>query len=464
MAGSATRLQHINDTHRRYLELARTGRDAAFLCRYKLETAFWRSRLLDEIVEAVRTGVRGGDATLVDELCALAIHLKPGHEAVLERDLNGELLARVMAQQGVRVAGRSAHEAAAGPGVDLKIEANRDSAWPFSRWKADPRFSQYEFSGDEVRYRGVAFRPGDVLLANVNLDGNGVYTALLDPKAYCSHSAVFAVLRDGGRRFPAVIETYEKGLRAVPLNVFVGPRYVAYAEVLRHAATGLPHAEAFGDAALGAIERAKGYNFYTEDPDRDYVSCTTLGRLLYEEVGVGSIASASEVGDAGVRRNLERLQYTAFEPFFAPVDYLLNGDFDRVGFIDNNQLPRMVARELVEERFRERFSAGVLDMRRLPIMFYLNLWAIGHIRKRSLLGKVISRAMGFDHVSLPKGPDRMLAAIEPIEAQLGNAIKRLVPHVETLLAEMHHFDPAALRRDARVQRLLDEHLPLSWLR
>ena len=71
-----------------------------------------------------------------------------------------------------------------------------------------------------MRYRGVEFTPGDVLLANVNLDGNGVYTTLSDPKSFSSHSAFFAVLKHDGRRFPVVVETYEKGLRPVPLSVF----------------------------------------------------------------------------------------------------------------------------------------------------------------------------------------------------------------------------------------------------
>ncbi|MGB0318683.1 MAG: hypothetical protein ACPGAD_07570, partial [Pseudomonadales bacterium] len=31
-----------------------------------------------------------------------------------------------------------------------------------------------------------------------------------------------------------VVETYEKGLRAVPLCVFLNDRYISYAEVYRH--------------------------------------------------------------------------------------------------------------------------------------------------------------------------------------------------------------------------------------
>ena len=74
------------------------------------------------------------------------------------------------------------------------------------------------------------FSRGDVLLANVNLDGNGhlhVVEQRATPRSFSSHSAVFRHPRNiDGDRFPVVIETYEKGVRPVPSECFSRPAFL----------------------------------------------------------------------------------------------------------------------------------------------------------------------------------------------------------------------------------------------
>lgn len=458
------RLDQVRKANQKYLGLKREGLGAEQLFLRKLQTAFWRARMLDEAVQEVAAGAVHDMGALVAELCELGVYLKREHRALLTKTIEDQdLLAQLMAQQGARVPGRTAYYAAAGPGIDRNIPVNRDSAWPFSRWKNDARFTEYEFRGESVWYRGLRLLPGDVILANANLDGNGVYTALWDPKSYCSHAAVFTVLQDADRRFPAVIETYEKGVRAVPLNIFMGPRYVAYAEIYRHSQAGTPHFKSFGQAALTAIDRAKGYSFYPEDEDRSYVSCTTIGRFLHVDAGLGRIRPMSSLADEGIRENLARLGYTQFSPFLAPVDYMLNEDFHRVGWIDNNQLDKLVARELVEGRFRKLLSSRQLNTRRLPLIYRFNLWGIGQMRRRSAFGALISAVAGFDHASLPKGPDQIIALVKPLEAQLGKAIAKVLPFVRNYLANLEQFDYQAMSGDRRVEALLDRHVRFPWL-
>ena len=458
------RLDRVRNANQKYLGLKREGLSAEQLFLRKLQTAFWRARMLDEAVQELATGAVRDTRALVAECCELGVSLKGEHRALLAKAIEDQdLLAHLMAQQGERVPGRTAYYAAAGPGIDRDIPVNRDSAWPFSRWKNDARFTEYEFRGESVWYRGLRLLPGDVILANVNLDGNGVYTALWDPKSYCSHAAVFAVLQDAGQRFPAAIETYEKGVRAVPLNIFMGPRYVAYAEIYRHTQASARHFKSFGQAALTAIDRTKGFNFYPEDEDRSYVSCTALSRFLHVDAGLGRIRPMSSLADEGIRENLARLGFTEFSPFLTPVDYLLNEDFQRVGWIDNNQLDKLVARELVEGRFRELMSSRQLNTRRLPFTYHFNLWGIGQMRRRSTLGALISAAVGFDHLSLPKGPDQIIALVKPLEAQLGKAIAEILPFVRNYLANLEHFDYQAMSGDRRVEALLDRYVRIAWL-
>jgi hypothetical protein len=340
--------------------------------------------------------------------------------------------------------------------------ANRSSRWSFNRWKRLREFSEYQFEGDGVRYRGNWFRPGDVLLANVNLDGNGVYTSLSDPKNFSSHSAFVAILQDAGRSFPAVIETYEKGVRAVPLSVFLGPRFSAYVEVYRSRRMSSDHAKLVNASALAFTENVKGYNFDSEDSDRQYMSCTSVGRFLLQDAGLPPVPTKSSIGAPGIVRNLTKVGYTFFS-FFAPVDYLLDEAMYCVGWIDNNQFSRLLTRELVDRKFREQFASRDLDPRKFPRMWRLNLWGIRHIRRQTLFGRLLAVATGFNHISLPKGPDELISVITLVESQLGKVIDRVHSPVEQRLTNEIFFDVERFADDPGVQAMLSENMNLPWL-
>lgn len=458
---------HIRASNQAYLDLPRSGGDARAILGAKLTAGHWRHRMLEKLLSSAEAqSVPGSlDAEkLIDNLIALNLYLDSDQCRRLERLLpDRSALGRVLAHMGLRLPDAPEHHQLAGPDVDLDIEVNRASAWPFPKWQQIPDFAEYQFHGDLVRYRGLELQPGDILLANVNLDGNSVYTSLSEPKGYCPHAAVFAILKANGKRFPAVVETYEKGLRAVPLNVFLNARYVAYAEIYRHQALRPEHGEQVGVAAHAAIAQARGYNFYTCDPDPEYVSCTSLAQVVYQRLGLPRIASVSSIGHPGIQENLRRLGYHEFDPFFAPVDFLLNPDFRCVGWVDNNQFPRLLARELVEVGFRRLFERGRLDTRKMPLAHHVNHWGIGHMRRRTPLGHIISKVMGFDHLSLPRGPDPMLAIISPVEADLGRAVRRLVPLVDRYLANRETFVLEDMLADQEIQAAIDSTVRLRWL-
>lgn len=459
--------QHIREGNDAYLQLPRPEGDARAILGAKLAASYWRQQLLRKLLDSAEQQAAAGTLQtdgLVDNLLALKLYLDESQRQRLERLLpDRSALGRVFAQQGLRLPDAPEHHPLAGPDVDLKIEVNRSSAWPFAKWRQMPAFAEYRFEGDTVHYRGLQLQPGDVLLANVNLDGNSVYTSLSEPKGYCPHAAVFAILRADGKRFPAVVETYEKGLRAVPLNVFLNARYVAYAEIYRHHALRPEDGEQVSAAAHEAIAEARGYNFYTCDPDPHYVSCTSLAQVVYQRLGLPRIASVSTIGHPGIQENLKRLGYHAFDPFFAPVDFLLNPDFRCVGWVDNNQFPRLLARELVEVGFRRLFERGQLDTRKMPLAHHINHWGIRHMRRRTPLGRVISKVMGFDHLNLPRGPDPMLAIIAPVEADLGRAVRKLVPLVHRYLEGREVFVLDTMLADPEVQAAIDATVRLRWL-
>ena len=457
-------LEKIQGINQAYAGLERHRTDADEILGRKFSVAFWRQRFLNELVHGLPVWLRQDQEGLVRILSELKVLIPETLKARLSQTIrNPELFALLMAEQGIKSGDLSQElSGKAGPGVDLKITANRSSAWPFEKWQKIKAFSEYQFEGDGVSYRGVFFRPGDIILSNANLDGNGLYTALADPRSFCSHSAVVAFLTADNHRFPALIETFEKGVRAVPLNVFLGPRFSSYNEIYRHKSLGADNLERLNQAALDAIRNVKGYNFDTEDPDRGYMSCSSVGRFLLQDAGLDKIETKSQIQHPQIQKNLGELGYTFFR-FFAPVDYLLDQKLSFVGWVDNNQFDKLLARELVESHFRTLFSQNEISVGKFPFRSRINFWGIDQMRRRTPLGKLISLLEGFDHINLPKGPDRLLSVITLAEAQIGSAIKKTLPFVRNHVANLSSFDLRRAMSDQEVRRTVEKNLRLPWL-
>lgn len=455
----AERARRIHDDYR-CLDRPRVGADE--ILELKFASSYWRYTLLSRLCQAPPSSFAADHNTLTGIVDALNSRIPDAALARLSPHLSRETHDYLLARQGMTPHGGARYQTLAGPGVTLRIQANRSSAWPFRRWKRNPAFGNYEFQGDGVNFRGLHFRPGDVLLANVNIDGNGVYTTLSDPTRFSSHAAVFAILTDGDRRYPAVIETYEKGVRAVPLNVFLGPGFCAYVEVYRHQHLDELHTRAVNASALDMLTRVQGYNFDSKSDDRDYVSCCSVGRLLHIDAGLEPAAWKSRIQHPQIQANLERLGYTYFD-FFAPVDYVLDPNFRCIGWVDNHQFDNLLARELVEGYFRELFMNRRLNLDRFPWMGRVNRWGIGHIRRQSPLGKAIGLVEGFDHRSLPRGPDALMAVIVLAEAQLGRCIRRTKRWLAGLDYPSEYFSLREFSAQPRVRAHLAATVKLPWL-
>jgi len=455
-------LAWVLETNAAYRDLHRPDHSAQEIADLKLSFSFWRSRVLDALLSQspVREGAEPHLTLRI--LLALNTHLSDHHRTRAAALLNAPQLAELMASQGIATPGFPEWDRHSGPGVNLDIVANRGSSWPYERWREDPLFGRYEAEQEGVRYRGVSFRPGDVLLANVNVDGNGVYTALSEPRGFSSHSGFFAVLEHDGRRLPVVIETYEKGVRPVPLSVFLGPKFCSYVEVYRNVEYTAGHAEELNRAAAGIIERVRAYNFNSEDEDPHYMSCTMLGRFMHKAAGLKPARTVSKLSHPVVQSNLARIGYTHFD-YFGPVDFLLNDCFRFAGLVDNNQVAHLLARELVDREFRHQFAHSELLPDKFPFPYRLNLWGLGQIRRRTLMGKLIGLIEGFGADTLPKGPDELMAVILLVEKQIGKIIAKVRTGITPLLAELDHLDMKVLAGTEHIQQTVRESLELPWL-
>jgi hypothetical protein len=157
------------------------------------------------------------------------------------------------------------------------------------------------------------------------------------------------------------------------------------------------------------------------------------------------------------------MKYPHLDAFFTPIDFIRSDRFVFQGSIDNQQPERLITRELIERRFRERFAAGGLNWKRAPLMVKGMHYGIKQMRKETAVGRLISKVMGFTPMNLPKGPDRVLAIVEPLEAELGRAVRRLMPEVRLKLQETQDFSLRHWLEDPMLRQRVDDLLPLRWL-
>ena len=57
----------------------------------------------------------------------------------------------------------------------------------------------------------------------------------------------------------------------------------------------------------------------------------------------------------------------------------------------------------------------------------------------------------------------MLAIVEPLEAELGRAVRRLLPEVRLKLQETQDFSLRSWLEDPLLRQRVDDLLPLRWL-
>lgn len=460
--GAEECIDRIADLHADYARQRRTASDVPALLQRRLDLIGLRAFLLRRFAENTPAWQRQDRYRF---LSALSVYVPETLRPAIAEALGPDLFAGLMARQGVQIQGFPQHALAAGPDKFIPIHANRNSRWPFSRWCRYPQFSQYSVVDGRVRYRNIDFMPGDVLLTSTNRDGNGIFTCLSEPAGYFPHSGFFAILEHDGRAFPSVIETYQFGVRAVPLSIFLHPQFSSYVEVYRHHGATTQHAAAFNRSAGDLIQQAKGYNFDTEDDDRCYISCSTIGRFMFQDAGLAPPLQRSSFPPA-IWENLERVGYNQPAPLF-PVDYMTDENFQYLGHVDNHHFVRMASRLLVEREFRHRFTHSRLQPSRFPWHSKLNLWAIRQVRRRGMFAAAVTLFSGFDQATLPRGPDTLMAHITVAEQQLARHIRATDATVNAFFAAHDTADAApnsaALLHDDRVRNAVRQRIDLAWL-
>jgi len=451
-------LASVREIQADFRNLPRTEIPMNELVCLKFQMQHWKQRVLDYILEQLSaSGLEPQNQRLIFALLAI-LELKPNKEQLkllagwVTEQKSPELkesaafyFAQIAEHAWVRKfssKNEKSLQRLAGPKLQLPIYANAPSRCRFEKWSRKEEFQCYQFEEEGVRYRGLGFLPGDVLLTNVNRDGNGVYTAVVEPRAYAYHLGVFAMISEGGRTFPVVIETYKLGVRAVPLSCFLSEKFSSYIEIYRLKARPEGYSTKFNEWAERIPRETRGYNFDTEDPDRSFLACTTIGTLGSQQAGGPIIASKSRYfSDPTTRANLAKLDVD-LSGFLSLSDFVNDPALKYIGVIDNNHFDRNIARELCERQFGEFFRTKELKLHKLPIMFWLNWFGVKQLRAGTFLGKLIGLPYGLTQSNLPKGPEKVLAIIEIYEHQLARSVKRICSSLSELWdrAELLNMD------------------------
>lgn len=307
----------------------------------------------------------------------------------------------------------------------LPIEGVKGSNWPLRRWQKDPDFFNYTFDGDDVLYRGLRFKSGDVILNHPVEKPTGIFTAVAEERSLYSHGSIFVVLNTPKGKLPVVVDEHERGVRAVPLHHYLGPKVIGYGEIFRMKNRSLDFNEKIDLAIKELLSVEHPYDLTGSD-DRHALSCVELISYVLELMGNRPIPKQNRVLDK-IYLNIQRLGKMENQVFQMPNDVLLDSRFEYVGYIDNTQtLEIQVANELMLDWFTEKMTNKVVKLKK-DLSRYFGEVAIDQMRnKRSLFGGFLLGVTGFNRGNFPVGDPSLLTAVNAIDNSFAKAMGRCI--------------------------------------
>ncbi len=323
-----------------------------------------------------------------------------------------------------------------GPDKWIRIRPSYKSAWPFERWSRFSAFTQYRRGESGVLYRGIEFRPGDVLIINLQNPSEGVFTLALDGPNYSPHMGMYIDIETDQGSFPAVYEIHSFGVRVVPLHVFLSDTVSSYVEVFRHRDAVPEWKQTLSTSAKEIIKEDQGFNLFADEEHSDgnhYLTCTTAIEYLVARSGFGpSYPDASTVSTA-TREHLYPLGFRT-AGYLSPTDILQWEQLELVGIIDNGFYVDNITRQLVNERFSERLASTPLRLDNGGYLFFR--WAIELVLENTpILAPLLRSAFGFSKENFPMGTKELLAFMELIQMDISKSVENLRPFVAKVLAD-----------------------------
>ncbi len=311
---------------------------------------------------------------------------------------------------------------AVGPTRTLPIAPVFGSAWPYERWAVGGDFAleKYDYEGDGVvNFRGIPFRSGDLVAIDQNVaSGDGNFTSLLEEPRLASHTGLFVILERGGRRYPSVLDVHEKGLRAVPLSIYVHPNFANHIEVLRPKVVPPGWTELIETASARFLGEPHAYDLWTLEEDPRYVTCTVAPLHLYRQTGASVPIHRGTVSRGLLKENLELLGFKA-DKFLVATDYLRDPGFSWVGMFSAMRIEQTVINDIFSSHMGYTLRRKKFDPSKFPWMYHVNRWALRQMGSSwNPIGWAFRSAFGFTSENFPTGPANMIALYKEWEGRL----------------------------------------------
>jgi hypothetical protein len=350
-----------------------------------------------------------------------------------------------------------------GPDKWIRIPPSFRSSWPFERWSKYPQFARYLRDAERVIYRGIEFRPGDVLIINLQNPSEGLFTMVLEGRNYAPHMGMYIEIETEQGRFPAIYEIHQVGVRAVPLHVFLSDAVSSYVEVYRHRSFQPEWGELLDASARQILLENQGFNLFADEDHshaNHYLTCTSAVEYLVEKSGIAlTLPGPSKLAPT----TLAHVEPLGFETagFLSPTDIVQWDQMELVGIIDNGYFSDNITRQLVNERLSERLANDPLSLNSFD--YRLFRWASELIVSDTpVLAPILRTVFGYTKENFPVGTKEILAFMELIQMDINKSVKNLKPRISKVLPRFlprpgtrELFSVHAMIEDPMVRALTD---------
>ena len=472
-------LAQIHQIHTEFAGLPRTEAPIPDMREVKFLIQYWRMKTSEKILTALKTetdaeqfsrrvnALNGLNLTLsstvIDSLTHLPLMTKSDSAnaaivALLENQGQGAILDQLPKTSGTQKSLNPLTFAMAGPRASVPIKPLEPSKYPFERWSKNPEFTHYAFTDSEsrntFRYRGMTLQAGDFILMNGNDPTDADFTSLGKERAYISHFGIVAILEKDGKRFPVGIEMHTNGVRAVPLSRFISRDFAAYVEIYRMRGMNEEWREKINTIALQELNKPRGYDFQSQDENRHFLNCVTVGSLFLELSGVAPFEAQTQVRKE-ILDDFQKLGLT-YDHLLTPTDIARSPRVDLVGTIDQGTYAELMGRDLTAGQLVRVFDEGTVDFRKAPLMYYVYRWSVGQIKRGTIPGKIILAWKKMDAGSLPNAPTQLLGWVIPFENRYRTMVKESLP---LLTAKIMKMEPSLeeIQADPEIRQILEGH-------
>lgn len=299
----------------------------------------------------------------------------------------------------------------------------------FENWSKRSEFelSAYKSENDYVFYRNNVFQTGDILLTNQNTDGDGLFSTLLHREINFAHAAMYVLLEKDSKKYPAVVEMNEYGIRVVPLKVLLSAEFNTYVEIFRFKGPIVEKlASEISTQTQVVLKETHAFDIYQDRSQNKFLNCARTIELIYHRSGIDiELGTSMYHHDTFDNLYVLGIHESIGKNLLMPDDFALDQRFELVGALANTNFSDMIARNLVRARFQKIWRSNYLSRNLFPKreQFYFKM--INLIQKRNWQSKLLLRLSGMKPDLFPYGPTTFLSLIKYADTSMMCAVRKV---------------------------------------